>query len=109
MIVTTGNSVEGHHVIEYLGLVRGIVVRAPTISQGFVGGISKFFGGNIEAYAQACESAREESYQRMLANASKLEADAIIGMRYDATEFGDSVTEVLSYGTAVKISPISKT
>jgi uncharacterized protein YbjQ (UPF0145 family) len=106
MIVTTGNMVEGHQVVEYLGIVRGIVVRAPTISQGIAGGLSKIFGGNIEAYAEACESAREEAYRRMLSHASHLNADAIIGMRYDATEFSESVTEVLAYGTAVKINPV---
>ena len=108
MIVTTGNEVEGFVVAEYLGIVRGIVVQAPTIAQGISGGFNKIFGGNIEAYAEACESAREASFQRMLFNATQLHADAIIGMRYDATEFSDAVTEVLSYGTAVKLTRIEK-
>lgn len=106
MIVTTGNAVEGREITEYLGIVRGIVVRAPTISQGLVGGFKKVIGGNIEAYATACESARQESSERMLAQARRLGADAIIAMRYDATEFGDAVTEVLAYGTAVKLREI---
>lgn len=105
MLVTTGNNFDGYKVAEHLGLVRGIVVRAPTISQGFFGGLNKIVGGNIEAYAEACETAREQSFQRMIAHAKKLGADAIIAVRYDATEFSDAVTEVLSYGTAVKLSP----
>lgn len=103
MIVTTGNTVEGQEISENLGIVRGIVVRAPTIGQGLAGGLKKLVGGNIEAYAAACESARQQSSERMLAQARRIGADAIIAMRYDATEFGDSVTEVLAYGTAVKL------
>ena len=108
IIVTTGNEVAGLEICEYLGVVRGIVVRAPTISQGIAGGFKQMFGGNIEAYAEACETARETSFQRMVLHATNLHADAIIGMRYDATEFSDAVTEVLSYGTAVRLRPIER-
>ena len=90
----------------YLGVVRGIVVRSPTISQGLMGGLNRMLGGNIVAYAEVCETARDESFRRMLFHASNLQADAIIGMRYDATEFSEAVTEVLAYGTAVKLIPI---
>lgn len=103
MIVTTGNNVEGTKIAEYLGIVRGIVVRSPTISQGLMGGLKQFVGGNIESYAEACEEARREAYERMIAHAEEMDADGIIGMRYDATEFAPSVTEVLAYGTAVKL------
>ena len=106
MIVTTGNNIEGYTITEYLGIVRGIVVRAPTIGQGFLGGLQKMIGGNSEAYAEACEAARQEAFLRMLRHTEHLGADAIIAMRYDATEFAESVTEVLAYGTAVKIKPI---
>ena len=106
MIVTTGNDVAGHSISEYLGIVRGIVVRSPSITQGFLGGLKQIVGGNIEAYATVCESAREDAFQRMLEHARVRGADALIGMRYDATEFAEGVTEVLAYGTAVKLTPI---
>ena len=104
MIVTTGNDVVGSVIAEYLGIVRGIVVRSPSISQGLLGGLKQLVGGNIESYAKVCEAAREEAYQRMLEHAKERRADALIGVRYDATEFAPGVTEVLAYGTAVKLS-----
>jgi uncharacterized protein YbjQ (UPF0145 family) len=104
MIVTTGNDVAGHSIANYLGIVRGIVVRSPSITQGFLGGLKQMVGGNIESYAKVCESAREDAFERMAAHAQERGADAIIGMRYDATEFAQGVTEVLAYGTAVKLA-----
>src|SRR5437660_6789985 len=104
MIVTTGNEVAGHSIASYIGIVRGIVVRSPSITQGFLGGLKQMVGGNIESYAKVCESAREDAFERMAAHAQERGADAIIGMRYDATEFAQGVTEVLAYGTAVKLA-----
>ena len=104
MIVTTGNDVVGSVISEYLGIVRGIVVRSPSISQGLLGGLKQLVGGNIESYAKVCEAARQEAFQRMLEHAQERRADALIGVRYDATEFAPGVTEVLAYGTAVKLS-----
>ena len=103
MIVTTGNEVEMGKITQYLGVVRGIVVRSPSISQGFFGGLKSIVGGNIEEFAQVCEAARVEAFNRMVQHAHDIGADAIIGMRYDATEFSQSATEVLAYGTAVKL------
>jgi uncharacterized protein YbjQ (UPF0145 family) len=104
MIVTTGNEVVGRSIARYLGIVRGIVVRSPSITQGFFGGLKQIVGGNIESYANVCEAAREEAYERMVQHAEERGADAVIAMRYDATEFTQGVTEVLAYGTAVKLS-----
>ena len=104
MIVTTGNEVTDRSIAKYMGVVRGIVVRSPTIGQGILGGINQIIGGNIEAYAQVCEAARNEAYERMVAHAADMGADAVIGMRYDATEFTQSATEVLAYGTAVRLA-----
>src|SRR5437667_5956187 len=98
MIVTTGNEVAGHTITQYIGVVRGIVVRSPSIAQGFLGGLKQIVGGNIESYAQVCESAREDAFRRMVDHAQDRGADAIIGMRYDATEFAQGVTEGLAYG-----------
>lgn len=103
MITTTGNEVAGHSITSYLGVVRGIIVRSPTISQGLLGGLKQIVGGNNEAYAKVCEAARNEAFERMVAHAEELGAHAIIGMRYDATEFAPGVTEVLAYGTAVSL------
>jgi uncharacterized protein YbjQ (UPF0145 family) len=104
MIVTTGNEVAGRTITQYLGVVRGIVVRSPSIAQGFFGGLKSIVGGNIESFAQVCETARGDAFQRMVKHAEEINADAIIGMRYDATEFSQNVTEVLAYGTAVKLT-----
>jgi uncharacterized protein YbjQ (UPF0145 family) len=103
LIVTTGNEVSGRPIASYLGIVRGVVVRSPGIMQGFLGGLKQIVGGNIEAYTEVCEQARRDAYDRMVEHAAELGADAVIGMRYDATEFAEGVTEVLAYGTAVKL------
>lgn len=104
MIVTTGNEVESAKIVQYLGVVRGIVVRSPSIGQGFIGGLKSIVGGNIEEFAQVCEAARMEAFNRMVTHAREIGADAVIGMRYDATEFSETTTEVLAYGTAVKLA-----
>lgn len=101
--VTTANNLEGYEIMEYLGVVRGIVVRAQTISQGIRGAFSSIFGGNIKAYEEVCEQARSEAFARMVQHADEKGADAILAMRYDATEFAPGITEVLAYGTAVKL------
>jgi len=103
MIVTTGNEVAGCTITGYLGIVRGLVVRSPTIMQGIAGGLKQVVGGNIESYAKACETARKEAYDRLAAHANEMGAHAVIGMRYDATEFAAGITEVLAYGTAVTL------
>jgi uncharacterized protein YbjQ (UPF0145 family) len=105
LLVTTGNHCEGYVITQYLGVVRGIVVRAQTIGQGIRGAFAQILGGNIRAYEEVCEHARAEAYQRMVEHAIEAGADAIIAMRYDATDFAQGVTEVLAYGTAVKIAP----
>lgn len=106
-IVTTTDGVEGARVVEYLGIVRGLVVRVPTISQGFQA-LGSVLSGNSQAGAElhmnVCETARAQAHQRMIDHARELGADAIIAMRYDATGVGESATEVLAYGTAVKLS-----
>jgi uncharacterized protein YbjQ (UPF0145 family) len=104
MIVTTGMGVDGRQVTEYLGVVRGIVVRATGIGRGIVGGLKSIAGGNIEEFTVVCEEARREAFNRMVQHAIEIGADAVIGMRYDATEFGQGgTTEVLAYGTAVRL------
>jgi len=104
LIVTTGVEVQGCHIVEYLGVVRGIVVRAQSITQGIRGAFASILGGNITAYEEVCESAREHAYERMIEHAREQGANAVIGMRYDATEFAQGITEVVAYGTAVRIA-----
>jgi len=106
MIVTTGNDIAGHKIIQYLGIVRGIVVRSTGIARGFVGGLRSIAGGNIPEYVAVCEEARQQAYELMVQHAKELGADAIIAVRYDATEFMQGSTEVLAYGTAVKIQEV---
>ena len=105
LIVTTTLAVEGFEVAEYLGIVRGIVVRATSITQGIRGAFRSFIGGNVAAYEEVCEQARSDAFKRMAHQAVEIEADAVIGMAYDATEFSPGTTEVLAYGTAVKLRP----
>jgi uncharacterized protein YbjQ (UPF0145 family) len=103
MIVTTGNEITDRSIVQYLGVVRGIVVRSPSIKQSFVAGWKSFVGGRISEYEVVCDHARQEAFDRMVKHATQMSADAIIGMRYDATEFAQGVTEVLAYGTAIKL------
>ena len=109
MIITTTNDIAGRSIATYLGVVRGIVVRSPGIARGFAGALQSISGGNVDAYTQVCDEARREAFERMIAHAQHLGADAVIGMRYDATEFSQQATEVLAYGTAVKLadSPVT--
>jgi uncharacterized protein YbjQ (UPF0145 family) len=104
VIITTGNEIATGQIVEYLGIVRRIVVRATGIGAGFIGGLKAIGGGNIEEWTNLCEAARQEAFNRMIAHARHLGADAVIGMRYDATEFSQGASEVLAYGTAVKLA-----
>ncbi|RMF42388.1 MAG: YbjQ family protein [Planctomycetota bacterium] len=106
-MITTTFSIEGYRIVEYKGLVRGIIVRAPTISQGIVGGLKQIVGGRIGAYTEMCEQARHQAYEQMKAHAVQMGANAIVGVRYDASEVVSTATEVLCYGTAVVIEPVS--
>src|SRR4029078_7562472 len=104
LIVTTSNEVSGHRITEYKGVVRGLVVRATSVVAGVTGGLKSIFGGNISEYEKVCERARDEAFRRMVAHAQQLGADAVVCMRYDWTEFIQGSTEVLAYGTAVKLA-----
>ena len=103
LIVTSGNDVAGYAIENYLGIVRGIIVRATGIGRGIVGGLRSIGGGNIPEYVAVCEEARQHAFDIMLNHAKDVGADAVIAFRYDATEFSQGATEVLAYGTAVKL------
>jgi uncharacterized protein YbjQ (UPF0145 family) len=105
--VTTAFELPGHRVVQNLGVVRGIIVRSRSIVGSIGAAVQTLFGGNISLYTQLCERARDDAYELMIKHAREMGATAIIGVRYDATEIGPGVTEVLAYGTAVKIDPVS--
>jgi uncharacterized protein YbjQ (UPF0145 family) len=107
MQVTTTFTIDGYRIREYKGVVRGIVVRSPTIVQGFLGGLNSIIGGNIGAYTEMCEQTRWQAYELCVQHALQMGANAIVGLRYDASGVGPrgTATEVLCYGTAVVIEP----
>jgi uncharacterized protein YbjQ (UPF0145 family) len=104
-MVTTALTLPGYRVVRNLGVVRGITVRSRSIVGNFFGGLQTIFGGNITIYTNLCEQAREMTYQLMCDHARQHGANAIISMRYDATELMPGLTEVLCYGTAVVVEP----
>ena len=104
-MVTTALELPGFRVMRNLGVVRGITVRSRSIVGNFLGGIQTLFGGNITIYTELCEQAREETYRDMVKHARVLGGNAVIAMRYDATDIMTGLTEVLCYGTAVVVEP----
>jgi uncharacterized protein YbjQ (UPF0145 family) len=104
--VSTTNEFEGFRVRQYMGIVRGITVRSRSIIGSFGAGLQQLVGGNISLYTEMCEEARLEAYELMVRHAADMGANAVLGMRYDTTEIGDGVAEVLAYGTAVIIDRI---
>lgn len=100
-MITTALTLPGYRIVKNLGVVRGITVRSRSIVGNIFGGLQSLFGGNITIYTNLCEQARSETYQFMCQHAQERGANAIISMRYDATELMAGLTEVLCYGTAV--------
>jgi len=100
---TTGFTIEGKKITKHLGMVRGIVVRSRSIIGNIGAGIQSLFGGNITLYTSLCEKTREQAYEMMMEHAKKMGANAVIGVRYDATDIAAGITEVICYGTAVVI------
>jgi len=105
LIMTTTFTVEGRRIREYLGIVRGVIVRSPTLSQGFKGGLRMLVGGQIDEFTQMCEQTRQQATAALANHARDMGADAVIGISYDASEIAQSATEVMCYGTAVKLEP----
>jgi uncharacterized protein YbjQ (UPF0145 family) len=103
LIVSTTFDIQGRRIREYKGVVRGITVRAPTITQGILGGLKSIVGGRIGAYTEMCEQTRQQAYDLMVEHAREVGANAVLGVAFDASEVAAraSATEVLCYGTAV--------
>jgi uncharacterized protein YbjQ (UPF0145 family) len=103
MLVATTNDLPGYRIVSHIGLVRGITVRSRSVIGNIGGSIQSIFGGNLSIYTNLAETARKEAYDRLVQHAQERGADAVIAMRYDANEIMEGITEVLAYGTAVKV------
>ena len=104
-MTTTAFELHGYRVVKTLGVVRGIIVRSRSIFGTIGAGLQTLVGGDISIFTDLCEQTRREALDRMLKHAAAVGANAVIGLRYDATEIMQGVTEVLCYGTAVLVEP----
>jgi uncharacterized protein YbjQ (UPF0145 family) len=100
-LTTTAFELPGYHIKQSFGVVRGIMVRSRSVIGNIGANLQSLFGGNITLYTDLCERAREDTFNLMLTHAGQLGANAVVGVRYDATEIAPGITEVLCYGTAV--------
>ena len=106
-LTTTAFDLPGYRIARSMGVVRGIIVRSRSIIGNVGAHIQSLFGGNISLYTALCERARDDAFRQMLTHAGELGANAVIGVRYDANEIGPGITEVLCYGTAVCVEPLT--
>jgi uncharacterized protein YbjQ (UPF0145 family) len=104
MMSSTTFTIDGFKITKNLGLVRGIIVRSRSIFGTLGGSLQTIFGGNITLFTELCEKTREESFEMMMTHAAALGANGVVGVRYDANEIMNGVTEVLCYGTAVVVT-----
>lgn len=104
-LTTTAFELPGFRVVQNHGVVRGIIVRSRSILGTLGGSLQTILGGNISLFTSLCEKTRSDAFAMMTEHAEQLGANAIIGVRYDATELMQGVTEVLCYGTAVVVEP----
>ena len=107
-LITTSNALEGYKIVKHLGVIRGITVRSRSVVGNFAGGIQSLFGGRLSVYVELCENARQEAYHLLIQHAQAIGANAIVGMRYDANEVMQGITEVLAYGTAVVVEKVAE-
>ena len=105
-MTTTAFELDNYRVTRNLGVVRGIIVRSRSIFGTIGAGLQTLVGGNISLFTELCEKTRSDAYELMLQHAAQLGANGVIGVRYDATEIMNGVTEVLCYGTAVVVEPV---
>ncbi len=108
MLVSTTNDLAGYRVVRHVGLVRGLTVRSRSVIGNFAAGIQSIFGGNITIYTRLAEDARREAYMLMSEHAADMGANAVLAMRYDANDIMEGITEVLAYGTAVVVEPVTR-
>ncbi|MBR3363198.1 MAG: YbjQ family protein [Bacilli bacterium] len=103
MIVTTTDKIEERKIIETIGIVKGTIVQSKNIGRDFMAGMKNLVGGEVKSYTQMISEAREVATERMIEEATKLGADAIIGMRYGSSAIMQGMAEIIAYGTAVKL------
>ncbi len=106
MLVATTNDLPGYRIVAHVGLVRGLTVRSRSVVGNLAGAVQSVFGGRLSVFAKLAEQARQEAYDLLVAHAHQLGANAVVAMRYDANEITDGITEVLAYGTAVRVEPL---
>jgi uncharacterized protein YbjQ (UPF0145 family) len=106
MLVATTNDLPGYRITAHLGVVRGVTVRSRSVVGNIGGAIQSIFGGALSVYTKLAETARQEAYDLLVQHAREAGADAVIAMRYDANEIMEGITEVLAYGTAVKVEKL---
>lgn len=104
-MTTTAFTIDGFRIVRNLGVVRGVTVRSRSIFGTIGGSLQSLVGGNISLFTELCENTRAEAFATMVTHAEQLGANAIVGVRYDANEVMDGITEVLCYGTAVVTEP----
>ena len=107
LMVTTALDLPGYRIVRNFGIVRGIIVRSRSLLGSIGAGLQTIIGGNITLLTELCEKTREEAFELMMQHAAEHGANAVVAMRYDATEIMQGVTEVLAYGTAVTVERIS--
>ena len=105
MLIVTTNDAPGYRIVKTIGAVRGITVRSRNAVSDMVGGLQSMLGGRVGAYVKLAEAGRQEAYDELVKHAEAHGANAILAVRYDATEIMPGVTEVLCYGTAVIVEP----
>jgi uncharacterized protein YbjQ (UPF0145 family) len=106
-MVTSALELPGYRIVRNFGIVRGIIVRSRSVIGNLGAAIQTIVGGNITILTNLCEKTREDAYELMLTHAAQHGANAVVSMRYDATEIMQGVTEVLAYGTAVQVERIA--
>ncbi|HLX69893.1 MAG TPA: YbjQ family protein [Verrucomicrobiae bacterium] len=105
-LTTTTFELPGYRTVKSFGVVRGIIVRSRSVIGNFGASLQALVGGNISLYTDLCEHARGDAFNLMLEHAGQMGANAVIGVRYDATEISPGITEVLCYGTAVFVEQV---
>jgi uncharacterized protein YbjQ (UPF0145 family) len=105
ILTSTTPTLTGYRITRHLGVVRGVTVRSRGLGGQIAAGLRSLAGGKIHEYVELCEETRGEAFDLMLQHAQELGANAIVGIRYDATELAENMTEVLAYGTAVVVEP----
>lgn len=106
-MISTTNEIVGYRIVRQVGVVRGITVRSRSVIGNIGASLQTLVGGNITLYTELCEKARGEAFELMMRHALQAGANAVVGMRYDANEVMQGVTEVLAYGTAVVVEPVA--